>query len=371
MFKIFKRKFEFIVLLMVAVGAGPAGAALWQWSTTAGLNGNADPTINWQEGMAPSAVNDSARAMMAAVAINIRDTSGQITSGGSTSALTLTTNTGFPSTASLNGQRITFVAGSSNSAGATLNIDGTGAVPIYIDGVNGPVPAAKMTAGGVYSVTLASSVYRLHDVYNNPYDTPLGSILWSTLPTPPNANFVVAGGQCISTTTYSAYWNALGTPGSGVCSGGFFQIIDLRGRVVAGLDTMPGTGAANRLTSASTGCGGSMTFVGSVCGNGVEGAVIPLDQVPSITSSNGSVSFSASVNSSNWVASSASDSTPINVVNGTGSGLAVSLSGGLVSKIVSVGSASGSVSVVSSGTNGTARPNIPPTIGLIPYLRVI
>lgn len=42
---------------------------LWNWSTTAANNATADPSINWQEGQAPSTVNDSARAMMAAVAV--------------------------------------------------------------------------------------------------------------------------------------------------------------------------------------------------------------------------------------------------------------------------------------------------------------
>ncbi|WP_080426446.1 tail fiber domain-containing protein [Burkholderia ubonensis] len=42
--------------------------ALWQWSITAANNATADPSINWQEGQAPSTVNDSARAMMAAIA---------------------------------------------------------------------------------------------------------------------------------------------------------------------------------------------------------------------------------------------------------------------------------------------------------------
>jgi len=43
--------------------------ALWQWSTTAANNATADPNINWQEGQAPSTVNDSARAMMAAISV--------------------------------------------------------------------------------------------------------------------------------------------------------------------------------------------------------------------------------------------------------------------------------------------------------------
>lgn len=42
--------------------------SLGQWSTTAANNATADPSINWQEGQAPSTVNDSARAMMAALA---------------------------------------------------------------------------------------------------------------------------------------------------------------------------------------------------------------------------------------------------------------------------------------------------------------
>jgi len=40
----------------------------WKWSRTASSNATADNTVNWAEGMAPSAVNDSARAMMARLA---------------------------------------------------------------------------------------------------------------------------------------------------------------------------------------------------------------------------------------------------------------------------------------------------------------
>lgn len=42
--------------------------SLWQWSTTAANNATAATNINWQEGQAPSTVNDSARQMMADVA---------------------------------------------------------------------------------------------------------------------------------------------------------------------------------------------------------------------------------------------------------------------------------------------------------------
>lgn len=43
------------------------------WSTTASDNDDADSNINWMEGQAPSTVNGSARAMMAADAVDLRD----------------------------------------------------------------------------------------------------------------------------------------------------------------------------------------------------------------------------------------------------------------------------------------------------------
>lgn len=43
------------------------------WSTTAGDNDDADTNINWAEGQGPETVNNSARAMMAAEAVFLRD----------------------------------------------------------------------------------------------------------------------------------------------------------------------------------------------------------------------------------------------------------------------------------------------------------
>src|SRR6516162_10578743 len=42
--------------------------SFWKWSRTAANHATADGSINWAEGQAPSTVNDSARAMMAAAA---------------------------------------------------------------------------------------------------------------------------------------------------------------------------------------------------------------------------------------------------------------------------------------------------------------
>ena len=78
--------------------------AFWKWSRTASSNATADSTINWAEGMAPSAVNDSARAMMARLAEWRDDVSGTITTGGTSTAYTVTSNQGFDTLAHLNGR---------------------------------------------------------------------------------------------------------------------------------------------------------------------------------------------------------------------------------------------------------------------------
>ena len=104
--------------------------AFWKWSRTASSNATADSTINWAEGMAPSAVNDSARAMMARLAEWHDDVSGTIATAGTASAYTLASNQGFDNFADMNGAMIAFVPHITNAATVTLNADGLGAKPL-------------------------------------------------------------------------------------------------------------------------------------------------------------------------------------------------------------------------------------------------
>ena len=41
---------------------------VYTWSQSAANNATFDNTVNWEEGQAPSSINDSGRAMMASVA---------------------------------------------------------------------------------------------------------------------------------------------------------------------------------------------------------------------------------------------------------------------------------------------------------------
>lgn len=97
------------------------------WSKTAASNATADSAVNWAEGMAPSAVNDSARSEMASVAKWRDDLNGTITTSGTSTAYTLTSNQGLALTA---GYTVSFVPHATNGATVTLNADSLGAKPL-------------------------------------------------------------------------------------------------------------------------------------------------------------------------------------------------------------------------------------------------
>jgi hypothetical protein len=123
------------------------------WSTTANSNATADDTINWAEGQAPSTVNNSARALMAAVAEYRRDISGMLVTGGTSTAYTLTTNEVLTLA-----DGVTVVCRMSATSGAapTLNVDGTGAVAIQ--SVQGTaVATGALLSGGIYKFTYYAS----------------------------------------------------------------------------------------------------------------------------------------------------------------------------------------------------------------------
>ncbi len=100
------------------------------WSGTAASNATVDSNINFAEGQAPSSLNDSCRAMMASVAVWRDDNIGQLTSSGTTSALTLATNQ--VATALTSGYTVAFTFGTGVAAGATLAVDGLAAKPLQL-----------------------------------------------------------------------------------------------------------------------------------------------------------------------------------------------------------------------------------------------
>jgi microcystin-dependent protein len=236
----------------------------YNWSRTAASNATADSTVNWAEGMAPSAVNDSARAMMASTAAFRDDIAGAIATGGTSTAYTVTSYQVFDSLAHMNGQMIAFTPHTTNGATVTLNVDGLGAKPLR-SAPSVELPAGVLVQGTPYCALYNSSdaAFYLHGFFDNPYNIPIGGSIeyWGT--TSPNSSLVFPYGQAISRTTYATAFARMGTAyGSGDGST-TFNLPDCRGRVVAGKDDMGGS-AASRLTSSYFGT--SAASLGAVGG---------------------------------------------------------------------------------------------------------
>lgn len=128
-------------------------ASLYLWSKTAADNDDADGAINWVEGQAPSAVNNSARAMMAAIANYRDDIGGALVSTGSGNEYTITTNQGLAAHA--NGVFITFRADKTSTGAATTTIDGLAQKSILrSDGT--ATESGDIVSGGIYSLRYSS-----------------------------------------------------------------------------------------------------------------------------------------------------------------------------------------------------------------------
>lgn len=125
----------------------------WKWSKTAASNSNADSTINWAEGQAPSSVNDSARALMAAAAKERDDTSGMLDTGGTATAYTVTSNQNL--TALTDGFKISLRMHVASGASPTLTVDLLAAKAIRAYDVT-VIPPGALALGGIYDFTYDS-----------------------------------------------------------------------------------------------------------------------------------------------------------------------------------------------------------------------
>lgn len=119
------------------------------WSATAASNATADAGINLAEGQAPSTLNDSSRAIMAAIKKWLKDWQGALVTGGISTAYTLTTNEGLTLA---DGVSVTCRMSATSGATPTLNVDSTGA--IAIQSVQGTaVPTGFLVSGAIYKFT--------------------------------------------------------------------------------------------------------------------------------------------------------------------------------------------------------------------------
>lgn len=205
------------------------------------------------EGMPPSAVNDGVRALMARAAEYRDDIAGALTTSGTSTAYTLATNQVFDSLAHMANAMVAFVPHTTNGATVTLSVDGLTAKPLR-SAPNVELQTGALIQGTPYVAFYNSSdgAFYLHSASNyNSYSIPLGGGLPYFGTSAPNSAFAFPYGQAISRTTYATLFSLISTTYGTGDGSTTFNIPDLRGRVIAGLDNMGGSSAA-RLSTAMT-----------------------------------------------------------------------------------------------------------------------
>lgn len=100
------------------------------WSQTQATNASADSGFTWAEGMSPALVDDSARGVMASVAMWVADNNGSLVTGGTTIAYTVATNQ--VEAALTAGYTVAVQFNATNDTSATLNVDGLGDKPMQL-----------------------------------------------------------------------------------------------------------------------------------------------------------------------------------------------------------------------------------------------
>lgn len=328
-------------------------SGVYIWSQTAANNATADSTVNWAEGMPPSAVNDSGRAMMADIAKYRDDTSGKgHATGGTSTAYTLTSYQVFDIIANMVGMEISAIVHATNGASPTLNVDGLGAFPIVTaSGV--AVSVGTLIANSIYTLVFNTTEWLLKDFYSNPYNIPVGGGMdyWGT--TVPNSNFAFPIGQAISRTTYAALFALVGTT-YGVGDGSTtFNLPDKTGRVSAMKEA-----SASRLTS--TYFGGNSANMGAV--GGLESHTLTTAQLAThnhtITDSGHTHTSGPSnmwVGSVNGATQGGAQSTPVSTQAMNG---------------ISTGSSTTGISLANAGS-GNAHNNVQPTIVCNYIIRIL
>ena len=165
-------------------------ASIWEWSTTASNNANADSGINWQENQAAASVNNSARAMMGRVAEFLKDVGCGTATTGSANAYLLSSNSVISAYA--DGQIFGFTASFSNTSTATLSVNSIGAKPIYANAA--VLIGGEIVSGGAYLVAYDTALNGAAGGWHllNPKNLTLAATTAGTITVTDNSNYALS-----------------------------------------------------------------------------------------------------------------------------------------------------------------------------------
>ncbi|MCA6121911.1 hypothetical protein J6500_08360 [Bradyrhizobium sp. WSM 1704] len=139
-----------------------------------GSNATVDSTVNWREGQAPSSINDSARAMMAAVAKWRDDITGILIAGGTSTAYSIVSNQRIA--ANTDGFTVQFTPAANSGGAVTLSVDGQAPKPLRFR-IATDLPPGVLISGSLYQATFraASQEWLLHSFDASIYAIPIGA----------------------------------------------------------------------------------------------------------------------------------------------------------------------------------------------------
>jgi microcystin-dependent protein len=314
------------------------------WSQTAASNSNADSTINWAEGQAPSSVNDSARALMASMAKWRDDNNGTLATTGSSAAFVVTSNQ--TAAALTDGYSIALKFHATTDTSATLALDGLTAKPIQIrGGVN--VSFGQLRAGSIRRFTYSSTGTGQWILHDAPSPKP-GTLVPAAYASGGNDE-LACDGTGYSRTTYADLFAALGTT-FGSSDSSTFKVPDTTGRVLAGKEA-----SATRLTTASGGVdGGTLGAVG-----GTQTHQLTLAQLAS--HNHGGATGGQSADHTHTT------SVPQPTFSCQGGGLSTTFS---VSPVTSSGASNDHTHSIASAGSDSAHPNVQPTIVVNHFIKI-
>lgn len=338
------------------------GVAVWTGLATYGVSGPTrtitPTTVEETFGTFGSATKEITADFLASRALLREDMAGAITTGGTSSAYTVSSFTGYATLAKLDGKLIAFTMHTTNAqGGVTLAVDGLAAKPLRM------VPSTDLLPGVLIQGTPYMALYNnsdgafyLHGFHGDPLGIPLSFTINGYASVVPNSCFAIPNGQAINRTIFAPLFSLIGTTygsGNGTTT---FNIPDETGCVEAMQEA-----SATRLTS--NGWSGNSTVIGSR--SGVDSRALTLGQLPvGINSRNATQSIS--VTSANNVLQKVG--APTTAGNG---GAAAGPVYATSTDAVLISSGSNDVNVSSNNTLGNVSPIVQPTIIKFRAMRVL
>jgi hypothetical protein len=191
------------------------GVAVWTGIATFGSSGSpaittiTPTTVEETYGTFGSGTKEISADFLASRALFKEDISGAITSGGTSTAYTASSLTGYASLTKLHNQMVVVVVHATNGAGGvTLAVDGLAAKPWRLS------PGVELPQGTLIQGTPYPAYYNNTDgafympfIAGNPLGIPLGGSINGYFNGAPNSCFAAPNGQAISRTVYATFFS--------------------------------------------------------------------------------------------------------------------------------------------------------------------